>query len=226
VTNRAFFSSLRVRFVLLALLGVLPALALLLYSASEQREQAVMAAQDEAERFVRLAAADQERLIESAHQLLAVVARFPEVRADGSSECQNLLSTVVNQYPVYANIGVIEPDGALRCSALPAASDVNLSDQTYFQRAVETGKFSVGDFQVGRITNQATINVAYPVVDDQGQIVEVIYAALDLTGLSAFAAKAQLPEGSFLFVLDRSGTVLVRRPDPGEWVGEARRVFV
>lgn len=223
MTDWPVFSNLRLRFVLLALLGVLPALALLLYTASEQRDQAITDAQDEARRFVRLAASDQERLIESSNQLLAVVARFPELRADDITDCQRLLSTFIEEYPVYANIGVIEPDGVLRCSAIPTEEDVDLGDRPYFQRALETGSFAAGDFQIGRITNQATINVAFPTLDDTGNVVEVIYAAIDLAALNEFASESELPEDSFLLVLDRNGTVLVRHPEPEPWVGESLR---
>ena len=217
------FSSLRVRFVLLAVLGVLPALALLLYSASEQRDDAIVSARDEAQRFVRLAVADQQRLIESSNQLLAVVSRFPELSGDNPAACQDLLSSLTAEYPVYANIGVIELDGDLRCSALPGEAGESLFDRTYFQRALDTKTFSVGDFQVGRITNRATLNVAYPVLDSQGNVVEVLYAAIDLAELNTFSSEEELPEDSFLVVLDRNGTVLIRNPEPEAWVGESLR---
>ena len=214
-------SSLRVRSVLVVLVAVLPALGLLLYTASAQRDEAVAEAQDDAAQLARLAAADQARLLDGTRQLLRVLTRLPEVRAPGGTACGTLLAALLVDNPLYANLGVIAPDGLLACSAVPTDGPVGLADRDYFRRALQTRDFAVGEYQIGRVSGKPTLNAGYPVLDDAGQIRGVVYAALDLAWLNQFVAQARLPPGAVLTVIDRRGTVLTRYPDPERWVGQS-----
>ena len=62
------FPSLRVRLLLLVLLAVVPALGLILYTASEQRRSAAAEARDSALQLARSFSSSQDELIESARQ--------------------------------------------------------------------------------------------------------------------------------------------------------------
>lgn len=210
----SWLANLRVRFLLLVLLAVLPALGLLIVMADEQRDQAVELAQEETRRLAGLAAADQGRLIESTRQLLVVLARLPEIRP-GHPACPGLLAALRAQFPLYANLGVVTPDGTLVCSAVPPPAPLNLGDRAYVRRAIETGEFAIGEYQIGRVTGQPALNGGYPVHDPEGNLLGVVYASIDLATLGEFAAEAQLPDDAILTVFDRSGRVLVRQPDDG-----------
>jgi signal transduction histidine kinase/DNA-binding response OmpR family regulator/HPt (histidine-containing phosphotransfer) domain-containing protein len=218
---RSSFGGLRVRLIFLVLLAIIPALGLILYSGLERRRLAGQEVQENALRLSRLAASNQQRLIEDAHQLLVALARLPEVRAGDPDGSSALFARLLQGYPRYANLGAIRPDGDIFASALPLEGRVNASDRSYFRRALETRAFAIGDYQIGRITRKATINFGYPVLDDDGQVQSVVYAALDLAWLSQFAADAQLPAGSALMVIDRAGTILAHQPDSIHWVGQS-----
>jgi steroid delta-isomerase-like uncharacterized protein len=217
------WNNLRVRFLLLVLLAVLPALGLLIYSANEQQELDVDEASTEASRLASLAAADQDRLIESTRQLLVVLARLPEIQSGDDAPCNAVMADLLVDFPDYANLGVIAPDGNVTCSAVPLPGPTNLSDRAYFQRAIERKDFAIGEYQIGRITGEATLNCAYPILGVDGQVQAVVYAALKLESLKKFAASASLPQGAILTVIDRGGMALVRRPDPDELVGKSLR---
>jgi predicted ester cyclase len=217
------WKNLRVRFLLLVLLAVLPALGLLVYSANEQQDFDVEEATTEASRLASLAAADQDRVIESTRQLLVVLARLPEVQSGNAAECDEVMADLLVDFPDYANLGVIAPGGNVTCSAVTLTGPINLSDRTYFQSAVDRKDFAIGEYQIGRITAEATLNCAYPIVGDDGKVQAVVYAALKLDSLNEFAAAASLPQGATLTVIDRAGQVLVRRPEPDEWIGKSLR---
>lgn len=206
--------SLRTRLVLLVLLGVLPALGLTWYTAAEQRQRAAADVQRDALRVARLASAGQERLIEGAHQLLVMMARLPEIRGNDSAAATAMLADLQKQYPVYLNFGVIGKDGRPFASALPLPPGINLADRGYFQRAIATKGFAMGDYQIGRISGKASVNFGYPVTDDRGEIRRVVFAALDLSWLEKLAAEAELPPGGNLTVIDGAGSILVHWPDP------------
>lgn len=218
---RFTFTTLRARLLLLVLLALLPALGLTFYTGWEQRRQAVREVQTDALQLAEIASTDYERLIEGARQLLGGLARVPEVRTHDSRACSRLFADLLTQYRAYANLGAVTPKGELFCSGLPRSRPVNLADRAYIRRALATRTFAVGEYQVGRVTGKATVNFGSPVLDEAGQVQGVVFAALDLAWLNDLAAKARLPQGSTFTVIDGSGVILARYPDPEQWIGKA-----
>jgi HAMP domain-containing protein len=217
---RVSLASLRTRLLLLVLLAAIPALLLTLYTNLEECQLRKVLVHEHAMRLSRLVSADYERLIEDARQLVVSLARPPAVRDRHRTACNALFTDLLTQHSSYANLGVIDADGHVLCSALPITDQVYLDDRVYFRRAVETRDFAVGEYQVGRITRKATVNFGYPVLDDAGHIRAVVFAALDLAWLKALARQAGLPPGSMLTVIDRHGTILSRYPDEVTWIGQ------
>ncbi|MGH2626312.1 MAG: HAMP domain-containing protein, partial [Anaerolineales bacterium] len=160
-------------------------------------------------------------MIAGARQLLATLAHLPEFRSSDSAACNTLSAKLAKQYQYYVNLGAIRPNGDLSCSALPFRGRVNVADRLYFRRALETRDFAIGEYQIGRVTKKATVNFGYPVLDEEGRVQAVAFAALDLAWLNQLVAKAELPPGSVLTVTDHKGTILVRYPDPEKWVGQS-----
>ena len=153
---RLSLASLRTRLLLLVLLAVIPALGLTLYTNLEERQLRKALVQEHAMRLSRLVSADYERLIEDARQLLMTLARFPAVRDRNRAACNAFFADLLTQNSSYANLGVIDADGNVICTAVPITDQVYLGDRVYFRRAVETRDFAIGEYQVGRITDKAT----------------------------------------------------------------------
>lgn len=72
-------------------------------------------AQELALRAARFAAEDYTRLIGEGKRLPAVLARVPDVRAGERPACSELLADPLKQDTRYANFGVVELDGRVRC---------------------------------------------------------------------------------------------------------------
>jgi PAS domain S-box-containing protein len=218
-----FSSSLRFRLLLLILLTVIPVLGLALYSASEDRQREVSHIEAEALRLVQIVSVEEEQLIRGTRQLLVALAKLPQVQDGDSALCSAFFAELLKDYHRYDNFGAIEPDGDVFCSALPTSGPVNAADRGYFQRALQTRDFAIGDYQIGRITGKNSINFGYPILDEDGQVQAVVFAALDLDWLNRreYELTAQLPQGSTLTKIDRDGVVLVHEPDPEKWVGQS-----
>ena len=216
---RLSLGSLRTRLLLLVLLAVIPALGLALYTNLEERQLRKALVYEHAMRLSRLVSADYERVIEDARQLVVTLARLPAVRDLNRAACTALFVDLLAQHSSYANLGVIDADGNIFCSAVPT-DEVYLGDRVYFRHAFETRDFAIGEYQVGRITRKASVNFGYPVLNDAGHVNAVVFAALDLAWLDQLAKQAELPPGTMLTVIDRNGTILSRYPDDGKWVGE------
>ena len=222
--SRQSFSSLRFRLLLLVLLAVIPALGLMLYTASTDRASIAADAQADALRVARRAASDQARLIEQARQLLVDLSQLPGIRREGSLTCSAIFSDLraryLQTYPRYTNLGVIDPQGNIFCSVLPVSGRVNVADRAYFQQARETLEFTVGDATLDRALGKASVQLAYPVLDFGGELRLMIFATLDLEWLNQLARESDLPEGSTLAVTDQQGNILAHYPDPERWMGQ------
>jgi signal transduction histidine kinase len=218
---RTLLASLRIRLLLLVVLAVVPMLALVLHSYSQQVQAATAQAQANALRLASLAAGDQERLTEGARQLLVALSQLPSVRNQDATECASFLTDLLKEYPLYENLGAANLDGDIFCSAVPSATRANMSDRPWFQLALQTRDFVVGDYLVARITGRPALGTVYPVLDEAGQPLGVVFAGIDLAWLDSFVAEAQLPAGSSFSIIGSTGTILTRYPDPERWRGTA-----
>src|SRR5262249_41752086 len=127
-------ASLRTRLLLLVLLAVVPALGLTLYTNLEERQLRKALVHEHTMRLSRLVSADYERLIDDAQQLLVTLAQLPAVHDLNRPACNPLLVDLLAQRSSYANLGVIDNDGNVFCTAVPG--QVYLGDRVYFRRAL------------------------------------------------------------------------------------------
>lgn len=217
--RRISLSDLRVRLLLLVLTAVLPALGLFLYTAQDQRRLAVADVLSDTERLAELVALQEQELIDTTRQLLVTLAQVPELRGGDPAECSEFLADLLPRYRRYLNLGVIDAHGDVFCSVLPHESPVYAGDRPYFQRAVQTRDFAIGDYQIGRITQAPSLNFAYPVLGSQGEVAGVVFAAVDFEWLRQVEADvhSRLPEGSTLTKIRPDSTVLIQYPEPNEW---------
>lgn len=212
-------TGLRARLLVLVVLALLPLFVFVVGRAEIEREQARADATAETRRLASLAAASQEQLIVATRDVLVALAATPAVGRASDGECSAFLARLLPAYPGYANLGVADPAGRVVCSAVPPPGPVSIADRRYFRRAIETRDFALGEFQVGRVVGEPTLNAGYPLLDAGGTLRGVVYAAIRLSRLSEIAAGSELPPGATITLTDRNGTVLARYPDPAAWVG-------
>lgn len=217
-----YLSGFRVRLILMVLMVMLPTFALVLHGNLEQRRIQKAAIREQALAISELAAANQENFIKNTRQLFATLTELPGFLLDTNrAAVQRHLSNLLRLTPDYLNIGLAETNGMLFCSSLPTEETVYLGDRPYFQRVMETRRFAMGDFQVGRVTGEPTLNFGYPVLNERGEVRRILFAALKLRLLSDAVAHITLPPGGSISVMDGQGTVLARQPEPEKWVGES-----
>jgi PAS domain S-box-containing protein len=204
----------------LVLLAVLPLLGLAFYTAAQQRAAAAAQAQQQLAEIAQLAAAGQVRLFEGARQLLSALAQMPTLREGKLAGTSDLLARLTAQHRFYADLGLVAPHGALLCSAVPAASDINVAEQEWFKEARRTGQFAIGGFQVSLITGKPVFVFGQPVFDATNHLQSVLSVALDLNHLSHAVSQLQLPAHARLVVVDRQGTVIASSAGYRERIGQ------
>jgi len=171
-------------------------------------------------RLTEFAAMREQRLLEGTRQLLLALAQLPQVRDGDRASCSRLFANLLKQYPPYANLIAVELDGDVFCSAVPLTKPINIADRQWFQRVFKQRNFTVGNYQIDRISGKPGVAFSHPVFDAKGEIQSVVYTLLDLACFNQVAAEVQLPSGAALYVIDRSGTILARYPEPEKWMGK------
>jgi signal transduction histidine kinase len=212
-------NSLRSRLILLVLLAIAPIAVMTIINGVRERAHAVEVAEDNLQRLTNLAAANEAQSIAGARQLLRDLASVPDLMGD-EEDCTRLLANVRRQNPDYVNLGVIQLNGDITCNAVQAKNIVNLADRSHFRRAVHLKRFVAGGYVFGRVIQKHTVNLTYPVLDDDGKVKAVVFAALDLVNLDRFVADIQLPPGSLLLTADSEGLIISRKPNPESWFGK------
>ena len=216
--NRFRLNSLRSRLMLLVALSIAPLAAMTILSGVREREHAVHTSEDNLRRLTGMAAANEAQSIEGARQILVDLASVPDLMKD-TARCTSLLSDVLDRNEGFVNFGLIQLNGDVTCSAVPLLHPVNLGDRSHFRRAINERRFIAGDYVFGRVIKKHTINLTYPVIDHDGKVLAVVFAAMDLASLDHFANEIDLPAGSVLATSDAGGAVISHRPDPEHWFG-------
>ena len=212
-------TSLRNRLLLLVALSLGPGVLLALHNGQRERERAVVAAKSTLQQITNLAAINEERSISQAQQLLLDLSHAPELLEE-YDDCNRLMRKALARNPQYVNLGLIQLNGDVTCSAVRSPKLVNLGDRRHFTEAVAGRRFVVGGYVFGRVVQKHTINLTHPVIDASGAVVAVVFAALDLGALDAFISGVTLPAGAILLTLDRDGVIVSRQPAPQDWLGK------
>ena len=222
VFDTPFFARFRTKLLLFVLLLLVPALLLTLHGNLEERRLHKEHVRENAVSISRLAAANQAQFIRNTRQLLATVAEFPFlVLATNAPFCDVHFQNLLKLSPDYMTFGLIELNGKVFASAVKTNRDVNLGDRSYFRRVVQTKQYAIGDFQIGRLTGQPSLNFGYPIFDERKRLRRVLFASLKLSLLSDAISQVQLPAGGAITIIDRGANVLARFPEPEKWVGRS-----
>lgn len=221
LTRNSPFSSLGARLSLIILVALLPAIIVIGWVNVTSQQEARRQAQQELLRLTQLVAKTQEMNLAHTRDILAGIAQFPEVRSGTMPACMERLAAMVQLYPQHAGFGVSNLAGEMFCPSQPLSTTVQVTDRLWFQRAITTGEFAIGEFQHSRPSNIPALGVGYPVRNDVGQVVGVVATSLTLTFLNRSITTTPLPEDAVLAVVDHRGTLIAQWPQPESSIGAA-----
>jgi HAMP domain-containing protein len=211
---------LRARVLGLLLAAVVPSVALLAASAVLQRNRQVRQASAEIARHAEEAAAVIGETVDQVRVTLSLLARDDALRRLDAERCRALFRSWCEQNPHVLNLGIVSPAGEFLASALDVPAEAgDARARPWLQRALASGEFAVGDYQVGSITGRASVNFALPLRDPAGAVAAVLFAAIEPGWLLHGRRRGTLPESAVWMVVDARGTVLVREPDGERWTG-------
>jgi hypothetical protein len=216
---------IRFRIMGIVLLAIIPAVALIWYSAADRQRQMSAEIEGNTLRLSRFLASNLERDLSEGEVYLNSLIETLGAKSLLAGGCSDALASLMGGPTVYANLGLTGPDGKVLCSGKPASSIVGLGALEWFHQLDSANGFSVGfDFN-GGLSAEPSIILVQPVLAGRGRAPDrrYIFAVMQLGWLNQLAMNSRLPPGSAISVTNRNGDAVARYPDPDKWVGKSRR---
>jgi signal transduction histidine kinase len=206
---------LRAWLIALVLAVAFPLLALLSWIFVSQMRHDRTEARDTALRIAKANAEQIRVLHRESTLLLARLAERPAIRNPRPGACDPLFA-IVDFFPQYANVFLLDREGGVICSAPPQQQDSAISAAAirWLEEAAGTGTLRVGRPLMlpieGRWVSVLTRSVGS--ADSPA-------GTLALVQLPGIANEGSLPPGSVITIVDSEATVVARTRDSDEWMG-------
>jgi len=149
------------------------------------------------------------QIVANIKQNLTILSQDPTITGGNKSDCNETLSKFVSQNPQYANAALFLPDGTPYCGAV--ISDVPTFTETgdpYFENAIKTRTYTVGDYRIGRLSFKPLVPFGYPVYKSNGNLVGVLTIGLDINWLGNYYQSFPTIPGISIALLDQNGAIL------------------
>ena len=206
-----------VTFLIAVMLGIL------VYSTFERAKTARI---DHAERTQALAdviAARLDQVAIDSRDLLTVLANLPVLQRVDQMSCDVIGDKLDFAANVYANAALFDRGGHLTCSTIQSAhrTQDSVADLEWFKAAVARPGFHISRPLLDPLSGNWVVMFSYPIDDAQGELVGVLGLPVNLRALGQNLVPPDGPSGQALTVLDATGRVVVRVPDPDRWLGKS-----
>jgi PAS domain S-box-containing protein len=207
------------RLFLLVAVALLPAIAIQAYNEFDLRRARQVEVQNQALSLAKLAAAEQEQIVQGIRQVLIAMSELPSIKTRDSQACNAYLAAMQRRFPAFVTFLVADLNGWSFCDTNSDHRPLTIAARAYFANVLKTGAFTVGEFSAGLSTGRKVIQFALPFYGDDGRMGGVIVAGLSLDWLADYIARKGVPEGAALAITDRNGTYLARYPENRRFVG-------
>lgn len=220
--------SLRTRILLLILSATLLPMVSVLWGLLANRGETIVRAQQQLSTRTEGIASELDNRISGTAQLLFGLGRVAVVGSADKAACSNFLADVLKAHPQYTGLLTILPNGQLHCDSLKSGRTLNLTDRSYFQRAL-VATHDVLEPAVGRLTGKGVLQIAHPVRDTAGTLQYILLASLNLDDFGRSVASMLPYPGMNFQIWNEDASMVMDHPGTGAGAlkpGEPEKAFV
>lgn len=152
---------------------------------------------------------------------LESTAEMDEIKLFNLDDQKRILKTIDSKYESLSSLFILDTKGQTIVRSDDNAL-ANLSDRDYFKKAFSEKKTNISDILISKATGAPTVVIATPFLGENGQVVGVLCANLDLDSIGKMREKITLGETGYAFVTDSKGLILAHKDE--ELVKERRDV--
>src|SRR5215469_4752129 len=129
---------------MLVAVALLPAIAIQSYNQFDLYSLRQREVQQQALSLAKLAAAQQQQVVEGTHQVLIALAELPAIKARDPEACSKYLLATKQRYPAFLAFIAVDMNGRSFCTT--GGKSVTVAGRADFAKATKTGQFAVGEF--------------------------------------------------------------------------------
>ncbi len=211
----SFLNTIRGRLVLLAVLALIPALAVQAFGGWRDLRGDIEARKLESSRALTHATGDFAALLAETRTVTADLVRINEVRSPGN--CTQVFTALRFAYerlaPEAVNLGLADAEGRIYCAINPLQGQRSLAGAEAFRSAVATSDMATSSYAPNLASGPPQILVASPVLSFDGQLQTVIFVTFATRWLERWQSESALPPGSAITLLAADGTPVWRAVD-------------
>jgi signal transduction histidine kinase len=189
------------------------------YNELDLRRARQVEVQNQALSLAKLAAAEQQQIVQGIRQVLIALSELQSIKTKDSQACDAYLAAMQQRFPAFITFLITDLSGQSFCDTNSDHRPISIAARAYFSNILKTGAFTVGEFSQGLSTSRNVLQFALPFYGDDGRTGGVIVAGLNLDWLADYIARKGVPEGAALAITDRNGTYLARYPHNDRFVG-------
>ncbi|MCP5419508.1 MAG: HAMP domain-containing protein [Gammaproteobacteria bacterium] len=210
ILGSRFWRTVKVRLMLLSLAGavtLISTLAIVLYLTQQRMEKQ---AEQDALLLAQVIASEYRTRIHNLQQMLALLARWPEVKDSPPEQCAAAFPQLAGLWHLGALFGLASSSGAVYCNSVALNALLDSADHAFLAQIGANGNA----YRLSRGESQPHLLVAHPVTGRSGQVSHVVVGLATLDW-SASVPEANRPDTEPAIVLaNREGQVLAVYP-PG-----------
>lgn len=156
-----------------------------------------------------VAAAHHGAAVAALREMVTGLAADPLLLAQPPEACDAFLARIQALKPErYSNFWVLDGQGVLLCSGLPAPRGRSYADLSYVPVVQRSRAFTIGDFVIGVITHRAVLPGIAPIIGPDGSVRAMVGGSVFLDFLLRSPAEAEGVARHHVWLLDNDGTIL------------------
>src|SRR5260370_12310488 len=160
----------------LVAVALVPAIAIQMYNEFDLRRARQAEVQNQALSLAKLAAAEQQQIVQGIRQVLIAMSELPSVKTRDSQACNAYLAAIQQRFPAFIRFLVTDLNGRSFCNTNSDHRPINIAARSYFASILKTGEFTVGEFSKGLATDRKIVQFALPFYGDDSRMGGVIGA--------------------------------------------------
>jgi hypothetical protein len=100
--------------------------------------------------MARLAAAEQQQIVQGVRQVLITLSELPAIKAKDREACNAYLAALQPRFPAFITLLVTDANGQSFCQTYSDHGPINIAGRAYYASLLNTGAFTVGEVSVNR----------------------------------------------------------------------------
>ncbi|MBS7537622.1 sensor domain-containing diguanylate cyclase [Ancylobacter lacus] len=214
-------TSLRSRLIGLVAIGLAFLLAERVASINAQRHELLAAASKNVLDLTNRGLAQYREVLATVHGTLQAVSLGAVESIQGGPGCASL-QNIVELVPEIGSIALATPQGQVVCASAPTAMYLDLSQRDYMRIALR-GHFALSSVSSNYVSGLPSIFAAQPVVDDEGNVIAVVVARIQLDLIFPLSIISDLDLSAAVLMIDPEGAVINASPNGDTLAGKDLR---